>query len=172
MRHTSPNRSSPRTVRPPAGEVHSVGFDCLLPDLVRAELLRERPVKPIQPPPTPPVVAEPKPSAWPKSLLAFAVMICAPMAMVAVPCGVIAVSGGFKGRPSSEMQRIAQDALARVGSGQSVTQTPPVQTPVAALIGRDPVVRRALPAAPRAELVSFPVRRASIVRWPAATYHQ
>jgi hypothetical protein len=94
------------------------------------------------------------------------------MAMVAVLCGGIAAFGGFKSHPSPEMQRIAQAALTHMGSGQPVTQTPAVQTPAASLIGRDPVVRRALPAAPRAELVSLPVRRASIVRWPAATYHQ
>jgi hypothetical protein len=92
--------------------------------------------------------------------------------MLAVLCGVIAVFGGFKSHPSPEMQRIARDALMRIGGAQPVTQTPAGQTPVAELIGRDPVVRRALPAAPRAELVSLPVRRASIVRWPAATYHQ
>jgi hypothetical protein len=171
MRHTSPNKSSPRTVRPPAGKVQSVGFDCLLPDSVRSELLREQPVKSMQPPPTPAIVAERKPPAWLKSLSAFAIMICAPTALVAVLCGVLAALGGFKSHPSPEMQRIAQDALTRIGGGQPVTQTPIVQVPVAALTGRDPVVRRALPAAPRAELVSVPVRRASIVRWPAATYH-
>jgi hypothetical protein len=78
------------------------------------------------------------------------------------------------------MQRIAQDALTRIGSAQPVMQTLAVSVasrrseppaPRAALIGRDPV-RRALPAAPRTELVSLPVRRASIVRWPAATFHQ
>jgi hypothetical protein len=104
-------------------------------------------------------------------LLAFAVMISTLMALVAVLC-VIAAFGGSKSHPSAEMQRIAQDALTHIGSAQPATQTPAVQTPVAALIGRDPVVRSALPAAPRAELVSLPVRRATIVRWPAATYYQ
>jgi hypothetical protein len=172
MRHTSPNTSSPGTTRPPADEVQPVGFDCLLPNSVRAELLREKPAKPIQSPPRPAIVAKCKPPAWLRSLSAFAVMICAPTALVAVLCGVIAAFGGFKSHPSPEMQRIVQGALTRIGSGQPVTQTPAVQTPVAALIGRDPVVRRALPAAPRAELVSLPVRGASIVRWPAVTYHQ
>ena len=134
---------------------------------------------------------------------------------------VIAAFGGLKSHPPPEMQRIAQDALTRIGSAQPVTQTPAVSAasnrsepppaprvdlagewsawfpagaiPVwingniyqpgfvgpnayflqvsptctvsrAALIGRDPVVRRALPAAPRAELVSLAVRRATLVK--------
>jgi hypothetical protein len=161
MRHRSQNKSLTGKTSPIAGKVQSVGFDCLLPDSVRAELLREQPVKPIHPPPTPANIAERKPPAWLRRLLAFAAMICAPMAMVAVLCGGIAAFGGFKSHPSSEMQGIAQGALRRIGSGQPVTQTPAVQTPVAALIDRDPVVRRALPVAPRAEL---PVRRATLVK--------
>ncbi len=203
------------------GPGHSVGYECVLPESVRAELLREQQAKPIQPPPTPAIVAERKPPAWLTGLSAFAVMICPPMAMVAVLCGVIAAFGGLKSHPPPEMQRIAQDALTRIGSAQPVTQTPAVSAasnrsepppaprvdlagewsawfpagaiPVwingniyqpgfvgpnayflqvsptctvsrAALIGRDPVVRRALPAAPRAELVSLAVRRATLVK--------
>jgi hypothetical protein len=183
MRHRSQNTSLTGKTRPIAGKVQSVGFDCLLPASVRAELLRERPVKLIQPPSTPAIVAERKQSAGLRSRLALAVMICTPMAMLAVLCGVIAAFGGFKSHSSPEMQRIAQNALMRVGGAQPVTRTPAVpaassrsEPPPAPRVdlasGQDPVVRRALAVAPRAELVSPPVRRASIVRWPAATDHQ
>ena len=79
--------------------------------------------------------------------MASAVRICPPTAMVAVLCGGIAAFGGFKSHPSPEKQRMAHDALKRIGSVQPVTQTPAVQRPVAALIGRDPVVRHACRAA-------------------------
>jgi hypothetical protein len=183
MRHRSQNTSLTGKSRPIAGKVQSVGFDCLLPASVRAELLREPPVKPIQPPSTPAIVAERRQSAWLRSRSALCSHDLYTHGDVGVLCGVIAAFGGFKSHSSPEMQRIAQDALMRVGGAQPVTRTPAVpaassrsEPPPAPRVdlasGQDPVVRRALAVAPRAELVSPPVRRASIVRWPAATDHQ
>jgi hypothetical protein len=162
MRYT-PGITPPRTGSSP--RFSTTEFDSTLPPEALDELLKRR-----RPRRRPPAVS--------RRVLILLAWLGAPVLLIALLCVLLSVSGWQPAsRGSLETQRIARAALDRVSIPAApvttpAVRTPVVQTPVAALIGRDPVVRRALPAAPRAELVSLPVRRASIVRWPAATYHQ
>ena len=172
MRFTA--KTSLQTAHQHAFEVRPNGFDCVLPDSVRAELFRERPVKP-----TPlRSISNPSPR-WLKSLLTFVAIIIMPVAMVAILVGIIAAFGGLKSRPSPEMQRIALAALDKAGRGEPAVQTPAVPpwsvVAVYCTTGRPPAimqptpaveVRRATPAVMRGELVSLPVRRATLLRLP------
>jgi hypothetical protein len=173
MRHIP---DMPRTAEKHSGATRLDGFDCILPQDVRAELLRQRPAKP-----SPPVAAIVKGRVprWLKSLLTFAALIMTPVAMVAILVGIIAAFGGLKSRSSPEMQRIALAALSKVGSGEPAVQMPAVSPwstvavycttgRASAITEQGPTVevRRATPAVMRGELVSLPVRRADLVKLP------
>ena len=147
-------------------------FECVLPPDVRAELLRECPAKPIESPS--PAILKNKVPRRLKSLLTFAGIVMTPISVVAILVGIIAAFGGLKSGPSPEMQRITLTALDKVRSGQHAV---PPSSAVAAYSPTErshaitqpmPAVeaRKAAPAVMRGELVSLPVRRASLVKLP------
>ena len=108
MRHIP---DMPRTAEKHPSANRLDGFDCVLPDQARAELLDKRPRVQESEPTRSMQNAEKKPPkipAWLKSLLNFAAIVCTPVAMVAILVGIIAAFGGLKSRPSLEMQRITK----------------------------------------------------------------
>jgi hypothetical protein len=125
------------------GEVRLNGFECVLPPNIRAELMQSHKTTPLLPPVVPVERKTPPSPRYIRGVINIAVIA---IFLFAALIGVLSSHTSVPAPAAPIAAQTPRVDLAHEWSGYFPA-------------GRDPLVRRALPAAPRATLV----------KWPAAT---